>query len=411
MIGPLQVPDPGPIAAPAASGPLTVSNDFSFSDTDVSDTHSVTAQFNASASDVGAPLGSFDASEQNDTVNGGGGVVHWEYQVDASTVNTLPAGTVRHEVFDVVVSDGQGGSATHQVTITINGPENNPPVIQNVGGGPPEVVAEDGSVLLQAGPTAAVTDVDSDTLKLTVHVSHGTLTPTTAILDAITGGTLIAIDSDGSDGALVVSGSASAITAAIQAGITYSPAANYNGSDVLEVGVDDGHGGTTSASVTITVNAVNDAPVASGQCDAGGDQRGCGGAGRSDGEFAVWRQLLRCHGPGQRRLDRQYLRRDRDQQLHGGCEQGRLAVLEQWRQQLDGAGLATTAAAITLNASDLLRFVPAANYNGAATALSANLIESGQAITSGATLDLTGATGGRRISLRPRWRCPRPSMR
>ena len=43
---------------------------------------------------------------------------------------------------------------------------------------------------------------------------------------------------------------------------------------------------------------------------------------------------------------------------------------------------------------DLLRFVPAANYNGAATALSANLIESGQAITSGATLDLTGATGG-----------------
>ena len=43
---------------------------------------------------------------------------------------------------------------------------------------------------------------------------------------------------------------------------------------------------------------------------------------------------------------------------------------------------------------DLLRFVPAANYNGAATALSANLIESGQAITSGATLNLTGATGG-----------------
>src|SRR5204862_469301 len=57
-------------------------------------------------------------------------------------------------------------------------------------------------------------------------------------------------------------------------------------------------------------------------------------------------------------------------------------------------GAATTAAAITLNATDLLRFVPAANYNGTATALAANLIESGQAITSGATLNLTGATGG-----------------
>ncbi len=137
LIGPLQVPDPGPIGAPVGSGTLTVSNDFSFSDTDVGDTHSVTSKFNASASDVGAPLGSFDASKQNDTVNGGGGVAHWEYQVDANTVNTLPAGTVRHEVFDVVVTDGQGGSATHQVTITIDGPENNPPVIQNVGGGTP----------------------------------------------------------------------------------------------------------------------------------------------------------------------------------------------------------------------------------------------------------------------------------
>src|SRR4029077_10045232 len=43
-------------------------------------------------------------------------------------------------------------------------------------------------------------------------------------------------------------------------------------------------------------------------------------------------------------------------------------------------GAATTTTAITVNASDMLRFVPAANYNGAATALSANLIESGQAI-------------------------------
>ena len=78
-----------------------MSNDFSFSDTDTGDTHSVTSTFNAAASDVGAPLGSFDASKQTDTANGGGGDVHWEYQVDASTVNALAAGTVRHEVFDV----------------------------------------------------------------------------------------------------------------------------------------------------------------------------------------------------------------------------------------------------------------------------------------------------------------------
>src|SRR5262249_21413345 len=57
-------------------------------------------------------------------------------------------------------------------------------------------------------------------------------------------------------------------------------------------------------------------------------------------------------------------------------------------------GNETTSAALTLNASDMLRFVPAANYNGSATALSANLIESGHTTTSGATINLTGATGG-----------------
>src|SRR5205814_157465 len=73
-----------------------------------------------------------------------------------------------------------------------------------------------------------------------------------------------------------------------------------------------------------------------------------------------------------------------------------------WQYSTDGTtwsalGAATASTAIVLHESDLLRFVPAANYNGSATALSANLIESGQAaFTSGTTLDLTvaGTTGG-----------------
>ncbi len=71
-----------------------------------------------------------------------------------------------------------------------------------------------------------------------------------------------------------------------------------------------------------------------------------------------------------------------------------------WQYSINTGGSWTTlgsaAAAITLDAaaSTMLRFVPAADYNGAATALSANLIESGQAITNGATTNLSGATGG-----------------
>jgi hypothetical protein len=74
-----------------------------------------------------------------------------------------------------------------------------------------------------------------------------------------------------------------------------------------------------------------------------------------------------------------------------------------WQYQVNATGAwtalgtGTPAAAITLKAADLLRFVPAANYNGAATPLSANLIESGGVvITSGGTINLSavGATGG-----------------
>ncbi|MFM7099150.1 MAG: tandem-95 repeat protein, partial [Gemmataceae bacterium] len=56
---------------------------------------------------------------------------------------------------------------------------------------------------------------------------------------------------------------------------------------------------------------------------------------------------------------------------------------------------ATSSAAITLRATDYLRFVPAANYNGQATSLSANIIETGgAAITSGAVVNLSNAIGG-----------------
>ena len=138
--------------------------------------------------------------------------------------------------------------------------ENNGPVIQNVGGTVP--VAEDGSVLLQAA-SGLVSDADGDTLTMTVSVAHGTLTPSQAILDAITGGTLTGLDGDGSDGSLSVSGSAAAITAAIQAGVTYAPTVNFNGPDALNVEVADGLN-TTSASVAINVAPVNDAPVLNG---------------------------------------------------------------------------------------------------------------------------------------------------
>jgi VCBS repeat-containing protein len=70
-----------------------------------------------------------------------------------------------------------------------------------------------------------------------------------------------------------------------------------------------------------------------------------------------------------------------------------------WQYSTDGStwlnlASATINSAITLRATDYLRFVPAANYNGQATALSANIIETGgAAITSGAVVNLSNAIG------------------
>src|SRR4029077_4657917 len=129
----------------------------------------------------------------------------------------MPAGSVRHEHFDVSVTDSQGGVATQDVMITIDGPVpvNHAPVIQGVGG--TTSVTEDVPTLLAPPLPAAVVDADNDTLKMTVHVSHGKLTPTQAIADAIANHTLTAIDGDGSDGTLVVSGSPGAPPAGVKA--------------------------------------------------------------------------------------------------------------------------------------------------------------------------------------------------
>jgi len=45
-------------------------------------------------------------------------------------------------------------------------------------------------------------------------------------------------------------------------GLTYTPAANFNGSDSFTYTIDDGHGGTATGNVSVTVTAVNDDPDA-----------------------------------------------------------------------------------------------------------------------------------------------------
>src|SRR5204862_525004 len=117
------------------------------------------------------------------------------------------------------ISDGHGGTASANVTITVT-PVNDPPVALNDIATTPEDTAVSISVLVNDG------DVDGDTL-------------------AITGSTA-------TNGTVSVVGT----------NLLFIPATNFNGTATVSYAISDGHGGTASANVTITVTPVNDPPVA-----------------------------------------------------------------------------------------------------------------------------------------------------
>ncbi|MDG0798964.1 tandem-95 repeat protein, partial [Pectobacterium punjabense] len=129
--------------------------------------------------------------------------------------------------FVVTVSDGNGGTTTSTVSIGIT-PVNDAPVSadQSI------TTREDTPV----GGTIRATDVDGDTLRYSVSTQpqHGTLT-----LDGATGK------------------------------YTYTPAANFSGSDRFIVTVSDGKGGTTASTVSVGITPVADAPVVSLNTTAG----------------------------------------------------------------------------------------------------------------------------------------------
>jgi MYXO-CTERM domain-containing protein len=170
----------------------------------------------------------------------------------------------------VTASDGTGsGERTFLLTVTA---VNDAPTLA----GPASLtVTEDGALVLGAGSGNAysVSDVDagSDPLRFTASVDHGALTiATTAGLTFVSG--------DGTaDGTITVTGSQSAINAALD-GLVYRPDADYAGTDTLELFVDDqgsigaGGAGTDDLTVAISVSGVNDVPTLSAIADQSTDE-------------------------------------------------------------------------------------------------------------------------------------------
>ncbi|HYO09542.1 MAG TPA: tandem-95 repeat protein, partial [Tepidisphaeraceae bacterium] len=157
-------------------------------------------------------------------------------------------------------NSGAGGAqaASSAVTIHVNAVNDGPTQVVP----PAQATDEDTPLIFSpgAGNGIVIGDVDAATVRVTLAVSHGTLT-----LATLAGLTFTAGDGAG-DATVTFTGSIAAVNAALD-GLRFDPAAHYFGPAALTVTTSDqgstGAGGakTATSTVAIAVNSVNDVPV------------------------------------------------------------------------------------------------------------------------------------------------------
>ncbi|QBG37049.1 VCBS domain-containing protein [Litorilituus sediminis] len=123
--------------------------------------------------------------------------------------------------FTYTISDGNGGTDTATVTLTVNGENNDPVAVDDI----VSINEADGATVIDV--LGNDTDLDGDTLTVTgvTQPANGTVTLVNGV-------------------------------------VTYIPEANFDGQVTFTYTISDGNGGTDTATVTLTVNGQNNDPVA-----------------------------------------------------------------------------------------------------------------------------------------------------
>ena len=138
---------------------------------------------------------------------------------------TPTAGYNGTDAFTYHANDGTANSNIATVTITINAVNDAPVAVNDA-----YTTNEDSPLVVTLPGTILINDTDIDG------------NPLTAVLDAGPSKGTLTLNSNGT--------------------FTYTPAANYNGSDSFTYHANDGMANSNIATVTITINAINDVPVA-----------------------------------------------------------------------------------------------------------------------------------------------------
>ena len=164
----------------------------------------------------------------------------WTYTT-TDALNQLNAGQVVTETFTVATTDGGSSTVTVNITGTNDAPANILPSAQTTN--------EDTAFVFSSvnGNALTVADIDSGALTTTLTVGNGTLNAV-----AFAGAT---ITSNGT-GSVTITGTATAINGALN-GLSFTPAADYNGTPNLTITTSDGTLSDVDT-VAITVSAVAD---------------------------------------------------------------------------------------------------------------------------------------------------------
>ena len=133
-----------------------------------------------------------------------------------------------------VISDGNGGTATANEIITIISVNDIPVAVD-------DNYTTDEELAVALNPLTGDSDVDGDTLTVT-SIGGTTILPGTLQQITIIGQGILTVDTLGN--------------------ITFTSLENFNGTVTIPYIINDSNGGTATANEIITVNSINDAPVA-----------------------------------------------------------------------------------------------------------------------------------------------------
>ncbi|MEH6510022.1 DUF4347 domain-containing protein [Halopseudomonas aestusnigri] len=253
------------------SGPLSDTGSITFTDADPSDlptaaetTKSVTAKRADGTTNLPLTTEQLAAIENAFSIspaagNDNDGTINWTYDIDAGDLEFLAEGEVVTAVFTITVDDGNGGTATQDVTVTLTGSNDVPEISAG------DVTGEitDGTDLTDSG-SISFTDVDLTdrpvatevTKSVTAKRADGTtnLPLTTEQLAAIENAFSIS-PAAGNDNDGTINW-----TYDIDAGDLEFLAEGEVVTAVFTITVDDGNGGTATQDVTVTLTGSNDVP-------------------------------------------------------------------------------------------------------------------------------------------------------